>query len=308
MANSKKHILKNILISSVSIILGVVVIGLVVVYFYTPRYFINEKPLDTSETHSGITIMSANVRTYTPTDFFKRSWFYRAKLFNLDIEQVNPDIICFQEATPTHFKYFTKVLEGYSGTITYRDESKSSEGCPIFYKTSLFDLVDEGHFWLSETPDKISISWNSAYYRICSYVILKEKESGINFVVFNTHLDSSSEEARINGIKLVLSKINEFGGYRSFLMGDFNDFLGSDTLNYALSNFLDSQAVADVTDDGCTYQDWGEKLYKGRIDFIMISRTGIKVNLYNILQKEETSHKNEYSSDHYPIYINVSFQ
>ena len=46
----------------------------------------------------------------------------------------------------------------------------------------------------------MSKDWGAAHYRICSYVILKDNTTGKEFVVFNTHLDHESEEARINGI------------------------------------------------------------------------------------------------------------
>ena len=88
-----------------------------------------------------------------------------------------------------------RTLQGYDSVITFRDESTFSEGCPVFYRTDLYDLIDKGSFWLSETPEKMSKDWDSACYRICSYVILKEKQTGLEFVVFNTHLDHVSEEA-----------------------------------------------------------------------------------------------------------------
>ena len=47
--------------------------------------------------------------------------------------------------------------------------------------------------------------------------------------MFNTHLDHISDEARINGIRVVLDKIAQFGGKPSIIMGDFNAKENSET-------------------------------------------------------------------------------
>lgn len=51
--------------------------------------------------------------------------------------------------------------------------------------------------------------------------------------MFNTHLDHISDEARINGIRVVLDKIAQFGGKPSIIMGDFNAKENSETYKMA---------------------------------------------------------------------------
>jgi endonuclease/exonuclease/phosphatase family metal-dependent hydrolase len=243
-----------------------------------------------------IKIMSYNVRCLTPLDLGKKSWYYRADLIMSDIEAEAPGIIGFQEATKWQYNYIVDCMPQYDSVITYRDKSIASEGCPIFYNTEQFTLIDKGSFWLSETPDVMSKDWGAACYRICSYVILTENASGKDFVVFNTHLDHVSDEARINGIKVVLDKIQQFGGLPAVIMGDLNAEVGSQTYLSVTEHFLDAQLVADA-DGGATYQGWGEAEGK-RIDYFMVSMTGLQINSYDVLSE---THDGVYSSDHNPI-------
>lgn len=294
-------------IKIVGIIIAVVLIGIVVVEgFYFPKYLSSKKPIELKDGDDNkITVMSSNVRTYSPTDYFKKSWFYRAGLVRENLQEYLPDIVGFQEVTWLHYGYLQKVLDGYDSVITYRDESFMSEGCPIFYRSDRFELIDKGSFWLSETPEKMSKDWGAACYRVCSYVILKEISSGEELVVFNTHLDHVSDEARVKGIAVVLDKIKEFGGKPSILMGDLNAKPNSVTYQSAVESFLDAQVVAKETMDGATYQNWGKKLDNQRIDYFMVSKTGIEVNKYAIVQN---TYEGIYPSDHFPIYIELTLK
>ena len=271
---------------------------------YYPRYQKSTASFDigTAETQDSIKIMSANVRTWSPTDVLKKSWFYRADLVLENIADVQPDIIGFQEVTRMHYDYLTNALKGYDNVLTYRDDSKFSEACPVFYNTARFTLNDKGSFWLSETPEEMSKDWGAACYRICSYVILTDNRSGKQLVVFNTHLDHISDEARINGINVVLDKIAAFGGLPSIIMGDFNAEEDSDTYRAATENFLDAKYQTANPMTGATYQNFGRALDRENIDYFMISKSGIQVDDYKIIQ---TTYDGVYPSDHFPIYMEI---
>lgn len=57
----------------------------------------------------------------------------------------------------------------------------------IYYKKALFDVLESGHFWLSETPDEPSIGWDSDEKRICQWVKFRDKDSFREFFYFNSH-------------------------------------------------------------------------------------------------------------------------
>lgn len=291
----------------VGIISGVVAAALcfgAIELAYYPHYLKNSKPVSLPDSDkNSITIMSANVRTFAPFDLFKKSWFYRADIFLNSLAKEKPDIIGFQEVTKMHYKYLKNNLPDYESVIKYRDKSIQPEACPVFYKRAKFDCVDKGSFWLSNTPEKMSKDWGSMCYRICSYVILKDIDSGKKLVVFNTHLDHVSDEARIKGIEVVLNKIKQFGSLPSIITGDFNATQNSKTYENAAKNFDDAKYKAAKTDSGATFQNFGKELKSENIDYFMISKSGIKVNEYKIIKD---TYDGVYTSDHFPIYLNIS--
>ena len=281
----------------------IIIVGVSNVIYY-PEYKKSTAKFDISacENGDGITVMSANVRTWSPTDTGKKSWFYRADLIINNIASVQPDIIGFQEVTKMHYAFLTKALVGYENIITYRDNSTFTEGCPVFYNASRFELKDKGSFWLSETPDVMSKDWGAACYRICSYAILTDKGTGKELVVFNTHLDHISDEARINGINVVLDKIKQFGGLPSIIMGDFNADESSSTYKAATELFDDAKYRAKSTMTGATYQAFGKELGRENIDYFMISKSGIDVDEYKII---DTTYDGVYPSDHFSIALRI---
>ena len=289
------------------VILCIVLVVAVLDTAYYPHYRKSAHMVDATqfENAQDIKIVSANVRTWSPTDTLKKSWFYRADLLLTDIEEQSPDIIGFQEVTRLHYSYLCNNLQGYDNVLEYRDNSPLSEACPIFYRTDKFELLDKGSFWLSETPDEMSKDWGAACYRICSYVILNEKSSGSQLVVFNTHLDHISDLARINGINVVLEKIKQFGSLPSIIMGDFNADESSETYKSATSSFFDAKYQTDNTASGATYQNWGKSLDRENIDYFMISKTGITVNEYKVIDK---TFDGVYPSDHFPIYLSINIK
>ena len=297
-----KVLLKLLELALVAVLVIVVVFG-----FYAPKYLLSKESYDVSQkTDDGkITIVSANARCYTPGDLMKKSWFYRAPLLVRTLAAAEPDIIGFQEVTWLHRSYFDRALKGYDYVLDYRDDSFLAESCPIYYNTNKFTLTDKGSFWLSETPEVMSKGWNAAHYRICSYVILTQKADGKQLVVFNTHLDNVSEEARINGIQLVLEKIKAFGGMPSVIMGDFN--AEEDSLTYAAATklFDDAKYQTKDTDSGSTYHGYGMDWSYDNLDYFMISKTGIDVESYKVLRN---TFDGAYPSDHYPIRMIMTLQ
>ena len=268
---------------------------------YLPRY-LRARPAVEPGMHSGLRIMSANVRCWSPTDLGKRSWFYRAPLVMQNIADAEPDILGLQEVTRLHYAYLKKNLPDYESVLTYRDGSPLSEGCPIFYNTHKFECTDAGSFWLSETPQKCSKDWGAAFPRICTYVILRETATDRTLVVFNTHLDHVSDEARIRGIGVVLEKLRQFGDLPCVLMGDLNATENSDTYRAATELFDDAKYRTDDPPTGPTYQNWGKSSDTENIDYFLISKTGIAVSDYRIVR---TLYDGVYPSDHFPILLEI---
>lgn len=298
----KKLIIKIVIALAVALAIFLLGVG-IRFYGYYPHFKSHKQaitytsqPVENAET---IRVMSSNVRCINPTDLGKKAWYYRADLIIKNIERETPSIIGFQEVTHKQYDYLTDCLTGFDSVIEYRDTSKFTEGCPIFYRTDCYKLIDKGSFWLSETPEKMSKDWDSACYRICSYVILEDLNTEKQFVVFNTHLDHVSDEARIKGIGVVLDKIAQFGDLPSMIMGDFNAEEDSTTYKNVTKDFDDAKYRLENPMISCTYQDFGKQLDNECIDYFMISKTGVEVLDYKVVT---TTFDGVYPSDHFPIF------
>ena len=300
-------IIKRIFLGIVALLLSILLIWTLLMFWSFPRYLAEKEPisLDTIYEEGEVRIMNYNVRCLSPLDLGKKSWFYRANLIIDSIEKEAPTILGFQEVTKWQYDYLCDTLSDFDSIITYRDDSLASEGCPIFYQTTLYTLIDKGSFWLSETPDVMSKDWGAAHYRICSYVILSDIATDTEFVVFNTHLDHVSDEARINGIGVVLEKIAEFGGIPAILMGDLNAEESSSTYTNATKHFCDVKYQTKNTMTSCTYQNWGTELDRNCIDYVMVSPENFIVNSYKVVTN---TYEGVYTSDHFPLSVNLTFE
>ena len=268
-------------------------------YKKNQREILTQPPAQTDE----IRVMSANVRCVSPTDLFEKSWFHRADLLMQVLETEAPTVIGFQEVSSVHYKYLCASLPNYDSQITYRDNSPTAEGCPIFYRTDLYKLIDKGTFWLSETPDEMSKSWGAAFNRVFGYVILETLADGSRFVVFNTHLDHVSEEARINGIGVVLDKIEQFGSIPAILMGDMNAAEGTPTYLAATENFVDTRYETENTCDSGTFQNWGAKSVI--IDYMFVSKDAFNVNSFHVVTD---TFDGAHPSDHNPLSVSLTLK
>lgn len=249
-----------------------------------------------------ITAVSSNIRCMGDQDKGERNWYYRGPLLMQTLIDTSADIIGLQEVKPEAFDAVISSLKGYASFIDYRDDSDEPEGCPILYNTAKFSAERRGAFWLSETPEVMSKGWDAACYRICSYAVLEEKSSGKRLAVFNTHLDHVSEKARINGIRLILDKLGEFGGMPCVIMGDMNDTEDSETYKSAVKLFDDAKYRTDDTDSGATYHEWGSLLDNENIDYFLVSKEGLEILQYRVIR---TSCDGVYPSDHFPIKLKM---
>ncbi|HNU60249.1 MAG TPA: endonuclease/exonuclease/phosphatase family protein, partial [Aquaticitalea sp.] len=136
-----------------------------------------------------------------------------------------PDVLGVQEAMPNQMKDMDSLLVDYGFVGVGRDDGKDlGEYSAIFYHKHKLRIVESATFWLSQTPDKVSMGWDAACNRVCTYALFEDKVSNEQFWVFNTHFDHIGVEARKNSTLLILDKIEQITGGNKpvFLMGDFN--------------------------------------------------------------------------------------
>jgi len=122
-------------------------------------------------------------------------------------------------------KSSSKVEWTYIG-VAREDGRKSGEYSPIFFRPSIWKLLEFRTIWLSETPEKPSKGWDAASTRILTIGVLKHLKSKQKLIAMNTHLDDQGTLARQNAAKLILKHIKlyrtKYAGTHLFLAGDFN--------------------------------------------------------------------------------------
>lgn len=234
-------------------------------------------------------------------------WFDRQDDVIQTVRNHMPDIFGLQEAHLDWMKAFWSKMPEYGYVGVGRDDGKEKgEFSPVFYKKDKFDFIEGNTFWISETPDVPSRSWDTACTRVCSYAKLRDKESGNVFVAMNTHLDHISVEARKNGVKL----INEFAKNIDcpiVITGDFNipekTDCYPDMIGYGI--FKDAKFEAPVTEDTFTFHEFfhhnGERSV---IDFVFITE-GFKALVYHVVQDKING---AFPSDHCPVLAEIDFK
>ncbi|MBR2013790.1 MAG: endonuclease/exonuclease/phosphatase family protein [Clostridia bacterium] len=142
------------------------------------------------------------------------------------MEKYDPDIVGMQEVDELWKSMLREDFrEEYDMYYLYRGSLKgSNEAEPVMWKKDKFEKVEEGSFWLSETPDTPYPPGFGQYYpRICNWVRLKEKESGKIIRIGSTHFGFYDDIEQIKVIRKLFERECEIAGEEPYIfMGDFN--------------------------------------------------------------------------------------
>lgn len=183
------------------------------------------------------------------------------------------DVIGIQEYTPI---WETHIAKHYGDTYDmfskYRNETIDIEASPILWKRDKFDCVKTGYFWLSDTPEQESRGWDERCncFRMCVYVILRDKQTGKSFTVMNTHF-GFGDRGQVSSVDLIHSYSRKISAFPTIVVGDFN--MTQDAVGYAqMVKYFRDVNVATVNDQGITYHAYEpENPCARRIDYCFVS-------------------------------------
>lgn len=244
-----------------------------------------------------VRIMSFNVRD---------GEFDREEIVPQAVADYLPDSVGFQECEGTWYLTLKTYLPDYQiiGVGRLTGVPLLGESTAIMFRKDKYELVDWGTFWLSETPDKVSVGWDAKYHRTCTWAVLKNKETGECYAHVNTHLDNTGTEARIKGLELVMEKAASFD-MPVVVTGDFNFIKGSQYYKKLVSDGLtDVSSIADEADTGGTVHDYKGGTDGNILDYICVNDRITRVKAYRIMREK---YNDRYVSDHYPIYADMVF-
>ena len=215
----------------------------------------------------------------------------------LDIINCNdPDLIGIQEFTPVWEDHFDKMFkEKYEMLNKYRTYTGWVEGGPLLWKREKFDCIGTGWFWYSDTPDVESGGWDvTGHKRICTYVRLRCKENGKEFVFMNTHF-GFGDEGQVKSAELIRERVKAFADTPYFITGDFNSKPDSPAYAALTSFMTDANANDLVSATYHAYRPGSE--HCAHIDYCFCGK-GVKPESVMILDK---TFDNKFPSDHYGL-------
>jgi endonuclease/exonuclease/phosphatase family metal-dependent hydrolase len=184
-----------------------------------------------AQTHAPpVRVMSFNIRYGTAADG-DNHWDRRKEFLAETVAAFDPDLLGTQETLAGQRDFLAKQLPGLTPFAAGRDDGKDEgEMAALFFRSSRFEKLDGGHFWLSETPGKVgSKGWDAALPRVATWVKLKDRAAGGPPLLFlNTHFDHRGVKARQESARLIRQKLAALAaGCRVVVTGDFNAGEGS---------------------------------------------------------------------------------
>ena len=248
-----------------------------------------------------VSVISFNIRCCD--DINGNSIAERAPRLSSVTSHYDSDIIGFQEYRPAWEPYIANFYsDKYDMFYKYRNETVDVEASPILWRRDKFDCVKTGYFWLSDTPEIESRGWDEMFncYRMCVYVILKDRLSEKTFTVMNTHF-GFGDNGQIASAELIYDYSKKISELPTFVVGDFN--MTPESVGYAqmIKNFRDVNTCT-VNDLRATYHNYQpEVINNEHIDYCFIDNSIIPLNQKIITDTVD----GKYPSDHYGLYIEL---
>jgi endonuclease/exonuclease/phosphatase family metal-dependent hydrolase len=253
--------------------------------------------------------MSFNVRG-SFVDDGENAWPARRELNFAVIRERAPDLIGFQELQDGNWDDYASSLPDF-GRLRGPAYNNREPFCypSVFWKEPRLERVSDGGFWLSTTPEEFSASWETNCVRSAAWVRLRESSSGQPLFVLNTHLDHVSQEARLEGARLIVRRLAELraGGEPALVTGDFNCTPGSPAHAVFLeAGFTDAFVAAGAEECGTFHAFTGEAR-AGRIDWVLVDPGACRVS-FAAAQVIRDSQPPVYPSDHFPLLVDLTLE
>ncbi|MDR0901213.1 MAG: endonuclease/exonuclease/phosphatase family protein [Opitutaceae bacterium] len=272
----------------------------------------------TRKSGTAIRVVTVNIRVPSPKDYNTgNGWDQRRELCRDVLLAQDADIFCFQECRHTQLGFVKEKMPGFEH---FAVDNSIKEGAPpeptiaILYSTGRFKKVRAGGFWLSGTPAVPGSRFEgSTYPRLSNWVLLQDRKTGREIIVWNTHLHhlggAAGDAVREKQIAVLLEHAGKIPGeVPQILAGDFNTSGQSGTVKAVkAAGWTDTYpAIHGPANPGPTFHGFvGEKTKgKNRIDFIFAS-SRLRATAAEIIRD---SRDGRYPSDHYFVSAELEYE
>lgn len=268
-----------------------------------------------------------------------RSWLTRKeKVFEM-ITSHDMDVCGVEEITKIQSSDVISTLTDYEYVGYGRDNGKENqngaggEQTGLLYKKSRYLKLDQGRFFLSNTPEKASKLKNSNFNRMVMWVKLKVRGTEDIFYLFATHFDNDYDQNHVNvrseQADIAINMVPQIAGdYPYFFVGDFNCEIIEPAYDKLSTRWADAFIEMGEAAQGgylCndeqqtaypTQCEWPGNTYTGlysssdkspkRIDLVLFDNSRAEVSSY--LADSDNLGLELYPSDHLPVITTMQFK
>lgn len=240
------------------------------------------------------------------------AWPDRRPAMKTLLKQYAPDLMGTQEGVYFQLRELASDLPEYDWIGTGRDGGSRGEFMAIFYRRERFEPLAYDHFWLSDTPEVIgSSTWGNPNRRMVTSVHFRDRRTGKEFHLWNTHLDHALQPAREKGAALIQKRLAKIPPQeRVILMGDFNAVATRNTVYDALTKdigFTDSwfSAAQRKNETLNSFNGFGQSTFNSaRIDWILY-RGEADVPCTEVVDLTPGGRQ---PSDHFPVFTRMTWK
>lgn len=250
-------------------------------------------------------VMTFNVRY--ASDSGPNRWEERRPVMVALLRDERPDVIGTQELFQRQGDDLVRALPGYRWFGRDRRGGHADEHMGVFYRPDRLRLVEQGDFWLSDTPGRPnSISWGADLPRMATWGVFETRGGGRRrFVFLNTHFAHRGRDAhaRERSAALILARLPEIAkGLPVVVAGDLNADPSSPVYAAFASRMIDVWTEAERRHGPAgTYHGFTGEADR-RIDYLFVRGLAPKEARTN------THHGGSvYPSDHFPVSAKLVF-
>lgn len=259
---------------------------------------------------NSIEVMSFNIRLGSVDDG-ENHWNIRKEKVKDLINYYEADFVGLQEAQKPQIDYLLDNNPLYSFIGKPRDAGENAEYSCIFYLKNKYKVLEQNTFWLSETPEISTKSWDAALPRIVTYALFENLKTKKKIWVLNTHFDHVGVIARQKSAEIILKKIEELLSKKNIpiiLTGDFNSQKKDMWMKPLFENLKEASSNSLTKPYGGT-ATWNAFKFNERpteqIDFIFCSKNNTEVKKFRTITD---FYDFKYPSDHLPIVAKIEIK
>ncbi|MDD0852460.1 endonuclease/exonuclease/phosphatase family protein [Halobacteriovorax sp. GB3] len=248
-------------------------------------------------------IASSNIRFDNPQDG-SHDWNGRRGILAQCLNEFAPDLLGTQEGREPQLKDLENNLIKLELVDSHREWIDERMYPCIFVNPETIEVHNSGDIWLSETPYEAgSKSFESAFPRLCTWIIATHKESQEKFFYVNTHLDHVLSQTRKEQIRVLIQECDKVNkeNLPVVLTGDFNESPFEDVrkvIHDQWSDLRDCWFTLKKEEETSHHNFNGTREDGTRIDWIL---TSSNFRVYDLeLYKENVD--GIYPSDHFPVF------